>query len=622
MSSKFTYNSTPMIRHKRSQFDLSRRHLTTINMGDLVPIYWEEVIPGDTIKAHMKEVVRTTTPFVKPIMDNLFIDTYFFFVPNRLVMKDWAKVFGDSTGSSSWSVPDLKEVPSVGYGSGVGTASAVQTLADYFGIPVSSVSGANLKASGDISSLLFRGYALIYNEWFRDENNEDPVLIQLGDASNTPSGTENLNDQEFSVSNYTGLPAKINKVHDRFTSALPAPQKGQAISFNLIDFPESIYFPVRTRPQATYSQSDSNFVPMVSVFGDTMPASQGWYGASLGSSGFLFGDSLGSAIPSNVPLGSSFGNTQNGQLRSYSDVYSRSILDSEGSPVFVNDSASSPSPLSASGTRVVFAPANLWADVSGQISANLFDVNDLRFAFQAQKYLERDAYGGSRYIEFLRSHFGVIAGDARLQRTEYLGGKRTPIAIYQENQTSAPTEDSPLGQVAGWSLTQSDSGFNKSFVEHGYIIGLAAVRQFHTYQQGVHPSFYRHSRFDYYDPLFANIGEQPVYKRELYVGQGVTSDSIFGYQEAWSEYRQSTNRISGFMRSGISGSLDIWHLGDYYQSAPVLGQEFLEESNTNLDRVLSVESEIAPNFLFDTYVDVKAIRDMPTYSIPGLIDHH
>lgn len=619
--SKFTYNSTPMIRHKRSQFDLSRRHLTTINMGDLVPIYWEEVLPGDTIKGHMKEVVRTTTPFVKPIMDNLFIDTYFFFVPNRLVMKDWAKVMGDGTGSSSWSAPDLKEVPSVGYDSAVGSTTMAQTLADYFGIPVSTVSGSNLKASGDISSLLFRGYALIYNEWFRDENNEDPVLIQLGDASNTPSGTENLNDQEFSVSNYTGLPAKINKVHDRFTSALPSPQKGQAISFNLIDFPNDTYFPVQTRAAAVYKNGDA-FTPLISVGGSISPSTNGWYQASLTLGNYGSGFSFPSNIPKDVGMDLSSDDVGS-QIFGYSGYNSRAYSSSDGSPVFINDAASTFSgPISTSSSRVAFAPANLWADASGQISANLFDINDLRFAFQAQKYLERDAYGGSRYIEFLRSHFGVIAGDARLQRTEYLGGKRTPIAIYQENQTSAPTEDSPLGQVAGWSLTQSDSGFNKSFVEHGYIIGLAAVRQFHTYQQGVHPSFYRHSRFDYYDPLFANIGEQPVYKRELYVGQGVTNESIFGYQEAWSEYRQSTNRISGYMRSGISGSLDIWHLGDFYASAPVLGQEFLEESNTNLDRVLSVESEAAPNFLFDTYIDVKATRVMPTYSIPGLIDHH
>ena len=595
MKSQFTYSSRPMIRHRRSQFDLSRRHLTTINMGDLVPIYWEEVLPGDTIKGHMKEVIRTTTPFIKPIMDNLFVDTYFFFVPNRLVMNDWQKVIGDDSGASSWSSPKYSEVPSVGFDATVSNGIAPQSLADYFGIPT-GVNSSYLSASGDISSLLFRGYALIYNEWFRDENNEDPVLIQLGDASSTPVSTEDLNNNPFSSSNYTGMCAKVNKVHDRFTSALPSPQKGNAVDFGI----------VTTNPQT---------LQVKTYPGGTFPVPEYTYGIRYyypGSDPTFMAAASQQFAPAVIP-------TEGGQYVGYPlhvlGDWASNLQSSKETPAFL-----AYAPMD-SPEGWITAPSNLGVDIPS-LGTTPISINDLRYAFQLQKYLEKDARGGTRYIEFLREHFGVIAGDSRLQRPEYLGGKRTPISIYQQNQTSAPTEVSPLGQVAGWSLTQSDSGFNKSFVEHGYIIGLACVRQFHTYQQGIHPSFYRHTRYDYYDPVFANIGEQPVYSRELFVGVNVTDETVFGYQEAWSEYRQGVNRISGYMRSKSPDSLDIWHLGDVYENVPVLGQQFLQETNSNLDRVLTVETSSAPNFLFDTYIDVKATRVMPTYSIPGLIDHH
>ena len=604
MKSQFTYSSRPMIRHRRSQFDLSRRHLTTINMGDLVPIYWEEVLPGDTIKGHMKEVIRTTTPFIKPIMDNLFVDTYFFFVPNRLVMNDWQKVIGDDSGASSWSSPKYSEVPSVGYDVGLVGGVAPMSLADYFGIPV-RVQTSDLKKAGDISSLLFRGYALIYNEWFRDENNEDPVLIQLGDALSTPSHTEDLNSQSFSSSNYTGMCAKVNKVHDRFTSALPSPQKGNAGSIGVVATTPHPNVPVVTSFTPTYDISDEAYDdgtlnPLQFYSGkiDNFPDKYAFKPSEF------FTAQVDQAQPMSI-LSSTSSGVGSGFMYPYSKP---GLMPSIGEGF---------TPSEVYG----FAPSNLKVDIPS-LSANLVSINDIRYAFQLQKYLEKDARGGTRYIEFLREHFGVTAGDARLQRPEYLGGKRTPVSIYQQNQTSAPTEDSPLGQVAGWSLTQSDSGFNKSFVEHGYIIGLACVRQFHTYQQGIHPSFYRHTRYDYYDPVFSNIGEQPIYTRELFVGGSVTDETIFGYQEAWSEYRQGVNRVSGLMRSTAPDSLDIWHLGDRYLNAPVLGAEFLQETSENLDRVLSVESHVAPQFIFDTYIDVKATRVMPTYSIPGLIDHH
>lgn len=539
MSKNFSFSKTPIIKKSRTRFDLSHSHKTMFNSADLIPFYVQEIYPGDTFKVDSTNVIRTTTPFIKPVMDNLFLDMFYFFVPNRLVYSNWPAVMGENK-DNYWAETDNVLVPSV-YGD-VKTGS----IADYLGLPIGSIN-----SSIAVNSLPFRAFALIYNEWFRDQNTQAPVLIP-----NTYSSLESLNGDEWSVDNIFGLPPKVNKLHDYFTSCLPAPQKGNAVDI-----------PIDGKAYVTTGD-----VP--DTLDGTLP------GLRWQSNGNLVNTSVG-----NLTIRSD-GNT------SFS-----------GQPVASND-------------KII--PANLYANLTG---TNI-NVNDLRFAFQLQKLLEKDARGGTRYIEYLQSHFGVISPDSRLQRPEFLGGKRMPLNITQVNQTTSGTGANTLGEVGAYSLTSGKCGFNKGFVEHGFVIGVMCVRQHHTYQQGIERFWSRKQRTDYYDPVFANIGEQPVLQTELFVNENSTNDNVFGYNEAWADLRYRPSRISGPLRSQTDQGFDIWHFADDYDNAPVLGSEFITETSKYIDRTLSVPSSTAPQFIIDIYNKVSAIRELPMYSIPGLIDHH
>jgi hypothetical protein len=559
--SHFALNPT-RIDMSRSTFDRSSSLKTSFNVGDLVPFYLDEVLPGDTFKIKTSKVVRLQT-LLTPMMDNIYLDTYYFFVPNRLTWNHWKEFNGENT-ESAWIPQTEYEVPQI-------TAPAggwqVGTIADYFGLPT-GVAGLS------VSALPFRAYSLIVNEWFRDQNLQDPLVIPLDDAT-----VEGVNSATF-VTDVAkgGKPFICAKYHDYFTSALPSPQKG---------------------PDVTIPVSAGANLPVVG---------NGLNLALAGASNRVGGAFAGNA-------GASFLYS----TRSGDNAFGLSV-----------GSSSPASTSNLSGALGVPTKEQLGADLSksGLIAINdgavsMATINQLRLAFQIQKMYERDARGGTRYIEILKSHFGVTSPDARLQRPEYLGGNRIPININQVIQQSSTTSTSPQGNVAGQSLTtDSHYDFTKSFTEHGFVIGLMVARYDHTYQQGIDRMWSRKDRFDYYWPVFANIGEQAIKNKEIYAQGNEKDDEVFGYQEAWADYRYKPNRVTGEMRSAYDQSLDVWHLADDYSALPSLSDSWIREDKTNVDRVLAVTSTVSNQLFADVFVSNRTTRPMPMYSIPGLIDHH
>lgn len=550
VESHFALNPT-RIDLSRSTFDRSSSVKTSFNAGDIVPFFLEEVLPGDTFNVKSSKVVRMQT-LLTPMMDNVYLDTYYFFVPNRLVWQHWKEFNGENT-ESAWIPETTYEVPQIT--SPAGTGWDVGTIADYFGIPTGI---PNLS----VSALPFRAYALVMNEWFRDQNLQDPLVVPMDDA--TVAG---VNTGLF-VSDVAkgGKPYIAAKYHDYFTSCLPAPQKGPDV---LIPSATAGEYPVVGKYQ-THDSGGYGLFGRVSV-----------YGSSTSGTGSLVTNAHALQIADDTTP--------------YSSKLDSSIIG--------------------------FEPTNLWAQASGGIGAT---INQLRLAFQVQKLYERDARGGSRYIEILKSHFGVTSPDARLQRPEYLGGNRVPININQViQQSGTQSGTTPQGTVVGMSqTTDSHSDFIKSFTEHGFIIGVMCARYDHTYQQGLERFWSRKDRFDYYWPVFANIGEQAVKNKEIYAQGNAEDDEVFGYNEAWADYRYKPNRVTGEMRSAYKQSLDVWHLADDYASRPSLSDSWIREDKANIDRVLAVQSSVSNQFFADIFVQNRATRAMPIYSVPGLIDHH
>lgn len=546
------FSQLPKADIQRSRFDRSSSVKTTFNVGDIVPFYVDEVLPGDTFDIKTSKVVRMQS-LVTPVMDNIYLDTYFFFVPNRLTWEHWQQFNGENT-ESAW-IPTVEyQVPQLTAPSG---GWSIGTIADYMGIPT-GVSGLSVNA------LPFRAYALIMDQWFRDENLTDPLNISLGDVTQTGSnGSNYISDVVLG-----GMPFKAAKYHDYFTSCLPAPQKGPDVLLPL---------------------------------GDKVPVSTSVYDPKPGepwtpSPGLVFGDQVDSTLTASTSL-----------------LFERSIPPDPGAAVTFQI----PKAQGQVGQGMI--PLNLYADLSTATAAT---INQLRLAFQIQKLYEKDARGGTRYIEILKSHFGVTSPDSRLQRAEYLGGNRIPININQVLQTSQTSDQSPQGNPTGQSLTtDTHRDFVKSFVEHGFVIGVMVARYDHTYQQGLERFWSRKDRFDYYWPVFAHIGEQAVKNREIYAQGTSADDEVFGYQEAWADYRYKPNRVSGEMRSSAPQSLDVWHLADDYDSQPYLSDEWIREDKATVDRVLAVSSNLSAQLFCDIYVNNRTTRPMPVYSIPGLIDH-
>lgn len=574
VNSRFAVNPTN-IDIQRSRFRRPHSLKTTFNVGDIVPIYVDtDVLPGDTYTIDTSKVIRMQT-LINPIMDNIYLDTYFFFVPHRLVWEHWKEFMGESTDSAwlpdvDYTIPQI-EPPVQGWSKG--------SIADYFGVPT-GVTGFSM------SALPFRAYALVCNEWFRSTPLQDPLVVPTNDT--TQQGTNGSN-YITDVAN-GGMPYKACKYHDYFTSALPAPQRGPDVELP-VGF-SSAPIPVYT----------------AGVHDHAYPGSVNPVGAELyGHTDTAWTDSSGSEA-------------QNIAIRAYN--YS-----SVGKLIGFNPDYTGTGPTSFT---TGFVPSNLWAyptDTSFQSAS----VNQLRMAFQVQRYYERLARGGDRYIEMIKAFFGVTSPDARQQRPEYLGGNRIPININQVLQQSATESSSPLGATGAYSLTtDSHSDFTRSFTEHGTILGVMVARYDHTYQQGLERQFSRKTRFDFYFPVFAHLGEQAIFNKELYLQSDAVigdtgkpvNDEVFGYQERWAEYRYKPSQVTGEMRSNYALSLDSWHLADYYTSQPFLSPEWIVEDANNVDRTIAVSSRVSDQLFADIYFSETVTRPMPLYSIPGLIDHY
>jgi len=534
------FTSIPKADIPRSKFDCQSTHKTTFDAGNLIPVYVDEVLPGDTFNLNMTAFARLSTPLY-PVMDNMVMDSFFFFVPNRLIWNNWQKFMGqqENPGDSISYVIPQQVSPSSGY--------AIGSLQDYMGLPTLG----QVTAGNTVSHCAFwpRAYNLIWNEWFRDENLQNSVVVDKGDGPDT-------------VTNYTLL--KRGKRKDYFTSALPWPQKGASV----------------TLPLGTSAP----------VYGDgkALGITDGVTNYGLASIGLNY---LGGATGSyNVPAGT----LPTGSVQAANESYG--VV-----------------PTGASG---------LYADLSVATAAT---INQLRQSFQIQKLLERDARGGTRYTEIIRSHFGVVSPDSRLQRPEYLGGGSTPIninPIAQTSGTNASGTTTPLGSLAAMGTALAHRhGFSQSFTEHGVIIGLVSVRADLTYQQGLHKMWSRSTRYDFYFPAFAMLGEQSVLNKEIYVTGGTTDNDVFGYQERWAEYRYNPSRISSLFRSTAAGTIDGWHLAQKFTTVPALNSTFIVE-NPPVSRVLAVGAAAnGQQIIFDSFFDVKKARPMPMYSVPGLIDH-
>lgn len=563
--SHFAVNPTN-IDIQRSRFSRPHSLKTTFNVGDVVPIYVDtDVLPGDTYQMDTSKVIRMQT-LLTPMMDNIYLDTYFFFVPHRLVWEHWKQFMGENT-ESAWIPETEYTIPQITPPTG---GWSVGSIADYFGVPT-GVQGFSM------SALPFRAYALVMNEWFRSTALTDPLVVPTGDTTQVGSnGSNYITD----VAN-GGMPFKAAKYFDYFTGALPSPQRGPDVE-----------------------------IPVASI-GGTYP---------------VYTSSDFTANPDGVAL---HGNI-NGRVQS-SSLYTMMYFNNNGNLVGqVPSQASNGYTIAPSSGATNWHPDNLWVDIGGG-SATAATINQLRMAFQIQRYYERLARGGDRYIEMIKSFFNVTSPDARLQRPEYLGGNRIPITINQVIQQSATDGTSPQGNTTAMSLTtDTHSDFTHSFTEHGTLLGVMVARYDHTYQQGLERQFSRKTRFDYYFPVFAHLGEQAILNKEIYLQSdskiGDTgepeNDEVFGYQERWAEYRYKPSQVTGEMRSSAAQSLDSWHLADDYSGLPALSDQWLREDKTNVDRVLAVTSSVSNQLFCDIFFNEKVTRPMPLYSVPGLIDHY
>lgn len=542
------FSDAPAMYMRRTKFDRSHVYKTTFNSGKLIPIFVDEVLPGDTTRMSVNYFARLATP-IKPIMDNIYLDWFFFFVPNRLVWDHWQNFCfeqEDPEDKTDYVIPTITSA-------GNSDNAYIGSLWDYFGLPVNTSNNIS-----DINALPFRAVYLIWNEWFRDENLQRSVKIQKGDTNEVLDSSRASDQPSWVFTSDTNVFPGLacpprGKRHDYFTSALPWTQKGPGVNISL-----------------------TGNAP---VYGD---------GQRLGFAPNAAGNAVGYlGMTGNV-----------GAIFRHQDD---SEWDGDTSAFVTSDGKKS----------------GLLADLTG-VSA--VTINGFRTAFQMQKFYERLARGGSRYTEVLRSFFGVVSPDARLQRPEFLGSFTKMVMVNPIAQTSATDTTSPQGNLSAYGVTASNfHGFTKSFVEHGYIIGFVCARADLTYQQGINKMWLRSTVYDFYWPTFAHLGEQAIELREIYA-QGTKDDTtVFGYQERYAEYRYKPSQITGKFRSSVTGgNLDVWHLSQFFSNAPTLNEEFITE-NPPIKRIIAVQDE--PEFLLDVGFRYTTVRPIPMFGTPGLVDH-
>lgn len=572
------FSHLPQINIKRSKFNRPITHKTTMNAAQIIPIYVDsDIMPGDTVQIDMGAVIRESTP-IAPVMDNAYVDIMGFFCPHRLVWSHFKEFWGENT-LTAWESEIEYEIPTVKAPEGGWEKGS---LADYFGIPTKIGGPTELNPNGlEVNALPGRAYCKIFNDWFRDTALQDGVMFNEDETTLTGKNGSDANYDKITDTQLLAAPLKACKYHDRFTSALPEPQYGPSVKLPIV-------------------AEDSK--AHVMTYGMGEPYKDDWLSEGGGTS----------------------------LLWVNSNQAGKETEDRTWSSVTTNNLTTTPFPAQGAGITILGGtgtgtsgnanpvPLNLYADLG--IINTAITIQELRQSIALQEFYEALARGGNRYIEIIKAIFDVNSSDARLQRSEYLGGMRRPINMDQVLQTSGTaSEPTPLGNTGAFSMTAlKEYVFEKSFEEHGTLMIMAIIRTDHTYQQGLHPMWSRRKREHFYNPYFANLGEQAIKNKEIYCQGTATDEEVFGYQEAWSEYRYGQSMVTGAMRSNYDQSLDIWHYADYYESLPTLSDEWIEETQKNIDRTIAVQSDLENQFICDFYFDANYIRPMPVYSVPGI----